>query len=171
MDKFINPTIYKKESVEINGSIVNGLYFKDDNERDWYETLPGWKGAIAVNASGIVCAYESDASYMGMEEGRSVYEVDPAGVPENVIGNYSYSEDEFTDVRPSVIDLANRERSQLMQQATIAMSALQDAADLGIATDEEAALLTEWKQYRVGLNRIDTSTAPDIDWPEPPTTT
>ncbi|MGS6301058.1 MULTISPECIES: tail fiber assembly protein, partial [Enterobacter] len=30
------------------------------------------------------------------------------------------------------------------------------------------AALTEWKKYRVLLNRVDTSKAPDIDWPVPP---
>ncbi|EPO1520873.1 tail fiber assembly protein, partial [Escherichia coli] len=35
-------------------------------------------------------------------------------------------------------------------------------------TEEEASLLTAWKKYRVLLNRIDTSTAPDIDWPTIP---
>ncbi|MEE7197191.1 tail fiber assembly protein, partial [Escherichia coli O110:H10] len=37
-----------------------------------------------------------------------------------------------------------------------------------IATEEETSLLEAWKKYRVLLNRIDTSTAPDIVWPEIP---
>ncbi|WP_161527554.1 tail fiber assembly protein, partial [Escherichia albertii] len=45
---------------------------------------------------------------------------------------------------------------------------LQDAVDLGIATEEEISLLAEWKKYRVLLNRVDTSTAPDIEWPALP---
>lgn len=45
---------------------------------------------------------------------------------------------------------------------------LQDAVDAGIATDEETALLAAWKTYRVQLMRIDTSKAPDIEWPTPP---
>ncbi|EPN8855457.1 tail fiber assembly protein, partial [Yersinia enterocolitica] len=38
----------------------------------------------------------------------------------------------------------------------------------GIATDEETALLTNWKAYRVQLMRIDTSKEPDIEWPASP---
>lgn len=45
---------------------------------------------------------------------------------------------------------------------------LQDAVDAGIATDEETALLAAWKTYRVQLMRIDTSKAPDIEWPPVP---
>ncbi len=32
----------------------------------------------------------------------------------------------------------------------------------------DVAKLKCWKTYRVLLNRIDTSTAPDIDWPQKP---
>ncbi|MEY0289881.1 tail fiber assembly protein, partial [Providencia rettgeri] len=37
-----------------------------------------------------------------------------------------------------------------------------------MATDEEKAQLIAWKKYRVLLNRVDTSLALDIDWPEKP---
>ncbi|HGB3594706.1 TPA: tail fiber assembly protein, partial [Salmonella enterica subsp. enterica serovar Bovismorbificans] len=45
---------------------------------------------------------------------------------------------------------------------------LQDAVDLGIATDEEIQKLGAWKRYRVEINRIDTSNLLDISWPLPP---
>lgn len=44
----------------------------------------------------------------------------------------------------------------------------QDAVDTGIATDEETALLSAWKTYRVQLMRVDISKAPDIEWPATP---
>ncbi|HBR2160753.1 TPA: tail fiber assembly protein, partial [Klebsiella pneumoniae] len=45
------------------------------------------------------------------------------------------------------------------------ISILQDAVDLDMATDEERTQLTTLKKYRVLLSRVDTSKAPDIDWP------
>ncbi|MBB8912045.1 tail fiber assembly protein, partial [Escherichia coli] len=42
------------------------------------------------------------------------------------------------------------------------------SADLEIATEEEISLLEAWKKYRVLLNRVDTSTAQDIEWPALP---
>ena len=36
------------------------------------------------------------------------------------------------------------------------------------ATEEKKSLLAAWKKYRVLLNRVDTSTAPDIEWPTNP---
>lgn len=39
---------------------------------------------------------------------------------------------------------------------------------LQIVIEEETSLREAWKKYRVLLNRVDTSTAPDIEWPEEP---
>ncbi len=64
---------------------------------------------------------------------------------------------------------AAEERKQyLLSEATATLAPLQDAADLDIATAEEAAALKEWKRYRVLVNRIDTSPGADVIWPTPP---
>lgn len=63
---------------------------------------------------------------------------------------------------------AERKKQYLLNEATVAIGPLQDAVDLGIATDEEREQLREWKEYRVLLNRVDTSIAPNINWPENP---
>lgn len=63
---------------------------------------------------------------------------------------------------------AEMRRTTSLSAAGIAISPLQDAVDLGIATDVETRRLKEWKKYRVLLMRIDTSKAPDIEWPLPP---
>ncbi|WP_142994764.1 tail fiber assembly protein, partial [Klebsiella pneumoniae] len=60
------------------------------------------------------------------------------------------------------------QKSTLKSAADDEISWRQDAVDAGIATTEEAAALSEWKKYRVLLMRIDTSKAPDIEWPTPP---
>lgn len=63
---------------------------------------------------------------------------------------------------------AEQQKNQLRKAADSEIAWLQDAVDAGIATDEEIALLAEWKKYRVLLMRVDTSKAPDIEWPKPP---
>ena len=60
---------------------------------------------------------------------------------------------------------AENMRSALRSTADTEISWRQDAVDAGIATEEEAAALTEWKKYRVMLMRVDTS---NPDWPTPP---
>lgn len=64
--------------------------------------------------------------------------------------------------------LAEARKASLMAEATVAINPLQDAVDLGEATSKEEALLKSWKQYRVTLNRMDLSSAPDIKWPDKP---
>ncbi|EPS3009567.1 tail fiber assembly protein [Escherichia coli] len=65
---------------------------------------------------------------------------------------------------------AEETKNSLMQVASEHIAPLQDAVDLEIATEEEISLLEAWKKYRVLLNRVDTSTAPDIEWPIIPVT-
>lgn len=67
-----------------------------------------------------------------------------------------------------LIAQANSRVKSLMAYATSAIAPLQDAEDLGMQTDDEAAMLKAWKKYRVQLNRVDTSRAGAIDWPEVP---
>lgn len=62
---------------------------------------------------------------------------------------------------------AQQKKTNLLSIAVSQISILQDAVDLDMATDEEAAALIAWKKYRVLLNRIDTA-APVIEWPTPP---
>ncbi|EIO7481113.1 tail fiber assembly protein, partial [Salmonella enterica subsp. enterica serovar Enteritidis] len=56
-------------------------------------------------------------------------------------------------------------KSRLLQMASEKIAPLQDAVDLGLATDDEKAQLDEWKKYRVLVNRVDTL---NPDWPEKP---
>ncbi|WP_342353472.1 tail fiber assembly protein [Xenorhabdus cabanillasii] len=63
---------------------------------------------------------------------------------------------------------AEQQKSFLRQQADMAIAPLQDAIDLDMAIEAEKSAFTAWRKYRVLLNRVDCSTAPDIHWPEPP---
>lgn len=67
-----------------------------------------------------------------------------------------------------LIAQAEQQKSSFLSEAIQKISILQDAVDLDMATDAEASALPLWKTYRVLLNRVDTSTAPDINWPEMP---
>jgi len=57
-------------------------------------------------------------------------------------------------------------KSSLMTESTKAIDTLKDAVELGKATKEEEALLLAWREYRILLMRVDTSLAPDINWPD-----
>ncbi|HHW8982196.1 TPA: tail fiber assembly protein [Citrobacter freundii] len=61
---------------------------------------------------------------------------------------------------------ATQQKDELLRLATSKIAPLQDAVDLDIATNSEAALLVTWKKYRVLINRIKPEEAPDIKWPD-----
>ncbi|MBW5816801.1 tail fiber assembly protein [Yersinia kristensenii] len=63
---------------------------------------------------------------------------------------------------------AEATKAELLNDAAARIAPLQDAVDTELATDSDKEQLTAWKTYRVLLSRIDTSKAPDIEWPEAP---
>lgn len=67
-----------------------------------------------------------------------------------------------------LIRQAEDKRSRLRAEADTIIQPLQDADDLGIATDDEASQLIAWKKYRVMLMRVNTEDAENIIWPEQP---
>ncbi|EPR6388079.1 tail fiber assembly protein [Providencia stuartii] len=70
--------------------------------------------------------------------------------------------------KAALVAEADNEKAQRLNEANDTITYLQEAVDVGLATETETAALQEWKKYRVLLNRVDTSLAPDIEWPEKP---
>lgn len=66
------------------------------------------------------------------------------------------------------ITQATQQKESLLAMAASKMAPLQDAVDLDIATEAEAALLLAWKKYRVLVNRVDTNQTAVINWPDRP---
>ncbi|NCB85954.1 MAG: phage tail protein [Gammaproteobacteria bacterium] len=63
---------------------------------------------------------------------------------------------------------AEQQKAALKATADAEIEWRQYAVSKGIATNEESAALDEWSLYRVRLMRIDTSKAPNIEWPALP---
>lgn len=65
---------------------------------------------------------------------------------------------------------ATADLAQRRAVADAAIAPLQDAVELEEATEAEAALLKEWKRYRVALSRVPEQEGypNEIDWPAPP---
>ncbi|WP_442960059.1 tail fiber assembly protein [Providencia sp. PROV197] len=70
--------------------------------------------------------------------------------------------------KEQLIQEAEQRKQSLLTEAAEVIAPLQYAVDLNMATEEEKVSLTAWKKYSVLLNRVDTSTAPDIEWPVKP---
>ncbi|EDJ1348074.1 tail fiber assembly protein [Salmonella enterica] len=109
--------------------------------------------------------------------GNPVYISEPGPMPENVTsvspgGGYKkwdskakvWVNDEAAEAAARLRE-AEGTKNRLLQIASEKIAPLQDAVDLGEATDKEKASLLAWRKYRVLVNRVDTS---NPDWPEQP---
>ncbi|MGU3521597.1 tail fiber assembly protein [Enterobacteriaceae bacterium C23F] len=63
---------------------------------------------------------------------------------------------------------ADAEKASRIAEANSVTQMWQTQLMLGIITPEDKAKLTEWMQYIQAVQAVDTSTAPDINWPEEP---
>lgn len=83
------------------------------------------------------------------------------------------SEDEASKASEHVLSTeetvaANKaQRDALLNMAANAIDPLQDAVDLGIATDSDATALKAWKQYRIAVAKTDL-VAVNPTWPAAP---
>ncbi|HHR6573250.1 TPA: tail fiber assembly protein [Providencia alcalifaciens] len=70
--------------------------------------------------------------------------------------------------KEQLIAEAEQQKQLLADEAEKNITILERKVRLGMATDEEKDLLTAWEIYSVKVADIDTSLAPDIDWPQKP---
>ena len=112
-------------------------------------------------------------------QNRQMQVIDALGVvPENTTDKAPTSDFDVWDGADWVKDeqaekdfyvaIAAGELKERMSLAINTISTLQDAVDLAMATEAEETRLTAWRTYRVLLSRIETASAPDIDWPPLP---
>lgn len=108
------------------------------------------------------------------QTGNPIYISELGPLPENVTpvspsGEYqkwdgkAWVKDEAAETAAQLRQ-AEEAKNSLLQIASEKIAPLQDAVDLGIATEDEKAQLDEWKKYRVLVNRVDIL-ASDIIWP------
>ncbi|ENF4117224.1 tail fiber assembly protein, partial [Yersinia enterocolitica] len=57
-----------------------------------------------------------------------------------------------------------QEKRHLLNEANTKIQILQDSIELGLGTESTEAKLLAWRRYRVLLDRLDISTAPNIMW-------
>ncbi|WP_320728628.1 tail fiber assembly protein [Enterobacter ludwigii] len=130
----------------------NGFYA--DSMMDDYKNADAWPDdAIKI----------SEGLYRKLMEGQSAGKV----IVATKTGRPSLAEPP-APTEAELISQAESVKTELLATASAAIAPLQDAEELEIATAEESEALKSWKKYRVMLNRVDTSKAPDIEWPEIP---
>lgn len=127
---------------------TGGFYFEDD--RALYDDAGTWP-ADAKEISQRWYEY----LLSGQLAGKSILP-DAYGSPVLVVPEINY------------VAEAERMKAQLMAIAEAAIAPLVRAVKYGMATESEKQLLEQWEVYTVLLSRVDTSKAPDIEWPPVP---
>ncbi|UQY45080.1 tail fiber assembly protein [Mixta hanseatica] len=124
--------------------------------------------------SELKSAYDATNSWPedAIEVSDDIFQTYIAAPPEGKVRGSIEGEPGWVDVPPLTseenVTAAANKKSILISDASAIIAPLQDAVDLDMATDSEKESLAVWKKYRVLLNRVDTSSAPEIDWPTLP---
>lgn len=163
------------DNVPFGGSIVADAYLDKPN-------LPT-KENVAILRSEDEKSWVHVADYRGKTaystETRQVMDVDFIGeLPSNLTLLEPKTEFDVWNGKKWVTDTeaqkaalvaqAEQEKAQRLDEANATIMYLQDAIEVGLDDEDYDATLKAWKKYRVLLNRVDTSTAPDIEWPVKP---
>lgn len=143
-----------------------------EDGKDWYRSqalFDAEKLKFEFDEKGVIRRFSYDVSMLWPVD-KSVAQIGADKVPAslNESGEWVFNGTEIIRAERDYIVEAEGQRQLLLQDAATAIAPLQDAADLGIATDEETSRLMEWRRYRVLLSRVDVNNAPDIEWPEVP---
>lgn len=131
----------------------NGFYNTDD--QDLYMSAGSWPDDLVDVSDEKYQQIRNDLS------GGKILTTDANGEP------IAYTPELTTE---QVSEQASATVRSLLSMASNKIAPLQDAADLGIATESETASLTAWKTYRVLVNRVPTQPGfpTAIDWPPMP---
>lgn len=141
------------------------------------------KDGFAVCRKGSLDGWE----YVADHRGETVYDT-KTGQPVEITSPGEYA-DNVTTIAPStpydrwngsewVTDAdaqksgqvleAEQQKSALLAEAQSTISLWQTELQLGIISDDDKASLIAWMKYIQALNAVDTSAAPDIEWPVKP---
>lgn len=147
----------------------NVQYFVSEDGKDFYESLELFtkKYKLCVDSEKKVASVSADVSRL-YPAGFTVVEVDDLPDDFDIFKGWIFTADKVIPLPIDNVANAEREKQRLMSTAVNAIAILQDAVNLEMATQEEAELLLAWRKYRVLLNRVDASAAPDIEWPDLP---
>lgn len=169
------PTDEDKKNIHDMGLGI--AFWCTEDGQDWYESQHLFAAdsvKLVFDQNHIVRQISADVSAICPSEGMSVAEISPESVPEECWLNASeWMFDGVSIIKrtysPAELGAqAESTKTELLETAAKKIAPLQDAEELEIATAEEREALKAWKKYRVLLNRVDTSKASDIEWPEPP---
>ncbi|EKF7118222.1 tail fiber assembly protein [Citrobacter freundii] len=122
--------------------------------KDTYITSGTWPDDAQEIDSSVETEYSSTPP-----EGM-VLGADSSGLPAWV--------DKPAPTHEELVEQVEAKRQSLLDEANIITTDWRTELALGIINDDDKAKLTEWMKYIKAVKAVDTSTAPDVIWPEKP---
>ncbi|MCT4716761.1 tail fiber assembly protein [Enterobacteriaceae bacterium H18W14] len=163
-----NFTLSRLEQVE--GYTVGHLTSEDG--QDWYESqilFDENKLKIEFESNGLITRLSMDVSEL-WPLGKSVADIELKNIPKGVNEKGMWIFDGVNVVAIPVDYTADAiaQKKELINAASQIIEIIQDAEELDLGRIGESQNLIVWRKYRIELNRVDVSLAPDIKWPEKP---
>lgn len=151
-------------------------FISDPKGNDWYTVQKKFAAdtlKIIYDESGLIVSASRDASALWP---LSFYVAEITDIPEGftlpVPGDSWVFDGKTITVRvysdSELTEQAAQQRANTIAAATVVIAPLQDAVELGRASDSDKARLLAWKNYRIDLDQLDISVPSAIRWPEPP---
>ncbi|MDD9339615.1 MAG: tail fiber assembly protein [Providencia heimbachae] len=173
--------IYKNFTVSNNPNILAKypdfvLVLEDETGDDWYELQKNFKNdtlKVLFDAENRIVSHSFDVSTL-TPTNLSVAEVPPKKLPADFFTNTNgYL---FIDGKIEILSFSHEEEVAIAESkkrlfvddAEKSITILERKVRLNMATDDDKNRLTAWEIYSVKVADIDTSTAPNIEWPEKP---
>lgn len=156
---------------------VHGIVFITDNKNnDWYSLQKQFSDKtlkIVFDESGLINSASYDVSTLWPQ---CFYISEIVSIPANFQlpvtgGKWVFDGNAITEKAMTLAELveqAQQTKVAKIAAATAVIAPLQDAVELGRASEAEQARLLGWKNYRVDLNQLDISSPSEIVWPESP---
>lgn len=123
----------------------------------------------SINNYKLAGTWPDDATEVDTETANEFMGQPPTG---KVRGGDINGNPSWIDIPPptqeDLIMAAENEKARKIAYANSASSDLKIELQLGIISDEDKEKLIAWMNYIKAAKAVDTSTAPDIDWPEQP---
>lgn len=148
------------------------MYLISDKGEDWYDLQDKYQEEtikIEYEPDGTIIRFSRDISTLS-PVGRSIAEV--KSLPDGFeAGEWIFTGKAVkkkTKSKEQLIAEAEQKKQELTAEANQKTQLWQTQLMLDIITDEDKASLTEWMLYVQKVQAVDTSTAPDIIWPEKP---
>ncbi|WP_272537848.1 tail fiber assembly protein [Providencia sp. PROV193] len=157
---------YKNFTISKNKDILDKypdfvLVLENETGNDWYELQKNFKDdtlKILFDDENRIVSQSFDVSTL-TPTNLSVAEISQEKIPDDFFTNitdYLFMDGKIERLTLSYeeeVAIAESKKQTLLSEANNAIAPLQDAVDLGIATDEEREQLRAWKEYRVNVNR------------------